>query len=107
MTDSEKQNQLRMMTDSHDGDDVLLFFLTLAKRKMLNRLYPFAKDTSSLEIPARYEGLQIEIAAFMLNKRGAEGEVQHNENGISRTYGTADVPAALLAELTPFCSLPE
>lgn len=107
MTDSEKLNQLRLMTDSRDGDDVLLFFLSLAKRRMLNRLYPFAKDTSALNIPSRYEGLQIEIAAYMLNKRGAEGEVQHNENGISRTYGTADIPPALLSELTPFCALPE
>lgn len=107
MTDSDKLNNLRLMTDSHDSDDVLLFFLSTAKRKMLNRLYPFAKDASELPLPPRYDGLQIEIAAFMLNKRGAEGEVQHNENGISRTYGTADVPSALMAELTPFCALPE
>ena len=106
MTDSEKLMELRAITGSADDDEVMLSFLALAKRKMLNRLYPFARTFTGLDMPERYESLQLEIATVLMNKRGAEGEVQHNENGVSRTYGNADV-APLLAEITPLCAIPE
>lgn len=106
MTDSEKLLELRALTRSRDDDDTLLSFLALAKRKMLNRLYPFANSYMGLDIPERYESLQFEIATVLMNKRGAEGEVQHNENGVNRIYGNGDV-SNLLAEITPMCALPE
>ena len=37
----------------------------------------------------------------MLNKRGAEGQLQHTENGIQRQYENADVPASMLKPVTP------
>lgn len=98
--------ELRNMTDSDDGDAILLTFLRMAERKILNRMYPFVESVEGLEVPPKYEGLQLEIAAFLLNKRGAEGEVQHNENGVYRTYGTSDVPPAMMAEITPMCAIP-
>ena len=39
----------------------------------------------------------------MLNKRGAEGEVSHTENGISRTYEKADIPTSMLRTIVPHC----
>ena len=71
-------------------DDLLNVYLAFAKEKMLNRIYPYVSDVSSLEIPARYTNLQVEIALYMYNKRGGEGEVAHNENGISRTYESSE-----------------
>ena len=106
MTDSEKLNELRNLVGGEEEDTTLLTYLSMAKRKILNRMYPYAEDYTELELPVRYEGLQLEIAVYMMNKRGAEGEVQHNENGINRIYGTADVPSAMLAEVTPFCAIP-
>ena len=47
--------------------------------------------------------LQVEIAAYLMNKRGAEGETYHGENGVNRTYENASVPASMLAGVTPFC----
>jgi hypothetical protein len=37
----------------------------------------------------------------MFNKRGAEGETSHSENGVSRTYSSASVSEELLREITP------
>ena len=54
-----------------------------------------------LEVPPKYELVHIEIAAYMLNKRGAEGEVTHSENGVSRTYEDGDIPPTLLRRITP------
>ena len=54
----------------------------------------------------RWNELQIQIALFMWNKQGAEGEKSHSENGVSRTYENADVPTSLLNDITPLAVIP-
>ena len=102
MTEVEKLSMLRVMIgQSNDGewsDDVLISYLAIAGEKILNRAYPY--DDTVKEVPRRYGYLQCEIAAYLLNKRGAEGQVSHSENGISRSYASADVPESMLSEVT-------
>lgn len=103
MSDTEKLIMLRAMVGEGDSDDVLLIYLTLAGRKIINRAYPYTSDVN--DVPRRYGYLQCEIAAYMLNKRGAEGETSHSENGISRSYESADVPESMLSQIIPFCEV--
>lgn len=103
MTESEKLNAVRAMVDSDDTDDVLSTYLTLAGRKIIARAYPY--DNSVKEVPEQYDFLQCEIAAYMLNKRGAEGQTSHSENGISRQYENADIPSSMLKVITPYCGV--
>ena len=108
MTDVEKLALCRVMVDQPDTaegwtDDVLNAYLTLAGKKIIERRYPY--DDTVTEVPVRYGVLQCEIAAYLLNKRGAEGEVSHSENGISRTYESANVPESMLADVTPYCGV--
>lgn len=105
MTDEEKIKTLKAMVGDSDSDDVLSTYLLLAGRKIINRAYPY--DSSVTDVPTEYETLQCEIAAYMLNKRGAEGQTQHTENGISRQYENADVPASMLKAVTPHCGIPK
>ena len=105
MTDEEKIKTLKAMIGDSDSDEVLSTYLLLAGRKIINRAYPY--DSSVTDVPAEYETLQCEIAAYMLNKRGAEGQTQHTENGISRQYENADVPASMLKAVTPHCGVPK
>lgn len=42
---------------------------------------------------------------YLLNKRGAEGQTAHSENGISRSYEDGDVPPTLLRDIVPFASV--
>jgi hypothetical protein len=63
-------------------------------------VYPY--DSTVTEVPNRYETKQVEIAVYLYNKRGAEGQTAHNENGINRTYESADVPESLMRGITPF-----
>lgn len=87
------------------GQDAFLsFLLTTAGQKILDKLYPF--DSTVSIVPTRYNTKQIEIAVYLFNKKGAEGEVTHNENGMNRTYESADVPASLMRGITPFCGSP-
>ena len=99
MTQAEKLTLLKAMVGESDTEEVLLAYLNIAGRKILNRAYPY--DPEVTEVPTRYDFLQCEIAAYLLNKRGAEGQTAHSENGISRSYESADVPESLLGAVTP------
>ena len=101
MNDQDKLNMLKNMVGTSDSDDVLSTYLTLSGNKIIAKAYPF--DSSVSEVPEQYDTLQVEIAAYMLNKRGAEGQVTHTENGIQRQYENGDVPSSLLKTVTPFC----
>lgn len=101
-----KLEQLKVLLgiSSTDKDNLLLMLLSISAQKILDRLYPY--NATVTDIPARYEVKQVEIAAYLYNKRGAEGQTSHNENGISRTYESADVPESLMRGITPFVGLP-
>lgn len=104
MADSYKLTQLRRMVGANASDDeLLLMYLTDAERAILNRLYPM--DDTPYTIPVRYESRQIEIAAYLYNKRGAEGETSHSENGISRSYENGSIPNSMLSDIIPFGSV--
>ena len=99
MTQAEKLTLLKAMVGESDTEEVLLAYLNIAGGKIINRAYPYG--TEDREVPTRYDFLQCEIAAYLLNKRGAEGQTSHSENGISRSYESADVPESLIGAVTP------
>ena len=103
MTEVEKLSLLRVMVGQPNegdwSDDVLLSYLNIAGRKIINRAYPY--DDSVEDVPRRYGYLQCDIANYLLNKRGAEGQTAHSENGVSRSYEAADVPESMLKEVIP------
>jgi hypothetical protein len=103
MTDTEKLTYLRAMVGGSDTDEVLSTYLVVAGKKIIARAYPY--DDTVTEVPDKYDTLQCEIAAYLLNKRGAEGQTQHTENGISRQYENADVPSSMLKVVTPHCGV--
>lgn len=102
MTDTEKLAMLKAMTGEKD-ERVLSTYLSIAGNKILKRAYPF--NSTVTVVPDRYAYNQVEIAAYLVNKRGAEGETAHSENGISRSYEDGDVPPTLLREIVPCASL--
>lgn len=109
MTEGKKQEMLRILIgDSKAKEDqyTLSAYLDMAGAKVLERLYPYKENWDGLEVPDKYAMLQLKIAAYMLNKRGAEGQVQHIENGVHRNYGDADVPESMLSSVAPFIGIP-
>lgn len=102
MTDTEKLTMLKAMTGEKD-ESVLSTYLSIAGNKVLKRAYPY--DQTVTVVPDRYAYNQVEIAAYLVNKRGAEGQTAHSENGISRSYEDGDVPPTLLREIVPFAGL--
>lgn len=103
MDDGAKLAMLKTMvgiaTSDKSEDVTLAVYLSLSANKILLRAFPY--DDTQTTVPARYETLQCEIAAYLWNKRGAEGELSHNENSINRSYESADVPESLMSRITP------
>ena len=79
---------------------ILSTYLDLAGDAIVRRAYPYANG--EMLVPVKYHGLQVEIAAYMMNKRGAEGQISHGENGITRNWGSADIPDDMLSRIVPF-----
>ena len=98
MNDADKLTMLQVMV-GENNESLLNVYLNIAKQKILDRAYPY--DDTKTEVPNKYAILQCEIAAYLYNKRGAEGQTSHDENGIKRTYENADVPESMLKQITP------
>lgn len=71
--------------DAQATDELVAIYLSDAEQTILNRMYPFGIPDDSY-IPERYESIQCQLAQRYFLRRGAEGEVIHNENGVNRTY---------------------
>ena len=91
--------RLKLRIPENNNELELEDVLESAKAVILSRRYPFGEQP--LEIEDRYKDLQIRIAIEMYNKRGVEGQTAHSENGVSRTYSSANVSEELLREITP------
>ncbi len=103
MTREEKLNALKAIVGDSDSDALLSTYLDISASKILAKAYPYNQEVT--EVPIQYESLQIEIAVYLLNKRGAEGQLMHSENGVSRTYESADVPSSMLRSVIPNCGV--
>jgi hypothetical protein len=91
--------RLKIRITEKVSDAELEDILESAKAVILSRRFPFGEQPE--EIENKYKDLQIRIAVEMFNKRGAEGETAHSENGVSRSYSSANVSEDLLSEITP------
>lgn len=102
MSEQEKLTFLKELVGvvGTDEDGLLKAYLSIAASAILRKLYPF--DDSKIVVPSRYAVLQCEIAQYLYNKQGAEGEVSHDENGIKRTYEGGGIPQSMLKGIVPY-----
>ena len=91
--------RLKVKIPENDNELELVDVLESAKAVILSRRYPFGEHPDGIE--KKYEDLQVRIAIELYNKRGAEGQTSHSENGVSRSYASANVSEDLLREITP------
>lgn len=103
MTQDEKLASLKLkLGEDVASDEILLDTLKDAEQIVLNRLYELTDIPNGATVPNRYGSVQVRIAVELFNKRGAEGQTSHSENGISRTYESVGVSPSLLREIKPF-----
>lgn len=93
-----------LIGEDPDATDALLsVYLNDAGAAILRRRYPFGAPEGAM-VPGIYSMLQVKLAARYFFRRGGEGEIRHNENGIDRTYGTVN-DEDLLMEVTPYAKV--
>ena len=106
MTEAEKIAMVQTLVenDAEATDTVVPVYLTLARNAMIERLFPYDTSKDSGDVPLRYDTIQCELAARYFLRRGGQGEINHEENGVNRQYGTVD-DEDILKRLTPFAKV--
>lgn len=89
----------KLLGNPQESDEVLQFYLDNASDIICDL-------RNSTIVESRYSTVQIKIAIELYNKRGAEGETSHSENGIARVYSSADISKELLNQITPMVKSP-
>lgn len=102
----EMESAVKAMVGDDRYDEVVPLYLDLAKSAVISRLFPMGGDVCWEHVPEKYHMRTCEIAVYLINKRGAEGEIGHRENGTDRTYESASVPASMLASMVPYAHVP-
>lgn len=91
-------DRLRAMT-GETNDDILETYLEMAKEEIIRRRYPFGGAPD--EFPSEYKFKALNIATYLINKIGAEGETRHVVDGVTREYESAHVPPSMLSDIVP------
>lgn len=113
MTQADKLTMLQQICGDPSADSAMLsVYLDLAADIVVHRAYPFLTSYVLAEVPDRYATVQVQIANELYLHRGAEGEKDHSENGVKRTYENGYVSDSLLKKIVPYArvigeSIPE
>lgn len=83
-----------LLGNPNDSDVVLRFCLDNAEDIICD-------IRNSDKVEKKYINSQLAIATEIYNKRGAEGQTSHNENGLSRSYETGDISKSVISRITP------
>lgn len=91
MTQVEKVSIVKALVGNSPTatDELIAVYLDDASEAILNRRYPFGVPEGAA-VPSAYERAQCKLAARYIDRMGAEGEKAHNEDGVSRTYGSVN-----------------
>lgn len=99
MEQHEKEAMVNALCGETDPNQ-LSAYLALAADKILNKRYPFGRKGDET-VPSKYETLQCQIAAYLLNKRGMEGQTGHTESATTMQFESGDVPNSMLDAVIP------
>lgn len=107
MTDAEKLEYLTALSKDEKDQEVLTNYLHLAETVAFARVFPFGceDEEKSAKVMQKYDRIICEIAVYLVNKRGAEGEKAHNESTAERQYENGGVPDSILKRLIPYCGV--
>lgn len=96
MTYADKLANLKVLLSDGGAlpsDEKLGVYLTLAGREILQWMYSLVGGVPEdvTEVPPKYTVTQIYAVLAGYTHAGAEGERQHNENGVNRVFNSTDM----------------
>ena len=103
MTTVEKLERVKALLKITDTtyDAELTVYLSFAKDEIISWLYSGKPPDNLSDVPAQYESIQIMAVISGFSSSGAEGQLVHSENGISRTWKYEEMGAFIRS---PVCA---
>ena len=95
--------RLGISSDDTSQDDLLEDILTTSYIAVMSRRYPYLDFNHWPDTDPCLEEKELLVAMDLYNKMGAEGQLSHSENGISRSYQSSWISKDLLADIVPVC----
>ena len=88
------------------SDDDLYDEIEASIEAVNDRRHFMPTDTKLFE--DKYKEIVVRLCICSIAKMGAEGQLSHSENGISRTYaGASELPNDILKEIVPLARIKE
>ncbi len=83
---------LKIASDDTSMDDDLSTYLDIAREEITNWMYiNYADKPEEVELPRKYDVVQVQAVIVGLNMQGGENQFKHTENGISREWHYTDM----------------
>lgn len=101
MTDEQMVLRIQTLVGDPRFDNFASIYLETAKEAIIAHRFPYREDATWDEVPEKYHVLACDIAVYLVNRRGAEGETSHTESGTSRSYESAGIPNSYLRCIVP------
>lgn len=96
----KRQLEIREFDISHLDDEILFDEIEDAIEAVNDRRHFISTDQKLFE--DKYKGIVIRLVICSFSKMGADGQLAHSENGVSRTYaGASEFPNDILKEIVP------
>lgn len=101
MTNAEKLAMLKSILVMDDSEDErLTVYLSASEKEILAWRYSYSENTPT-SVPAEYEMTQIFAVVAGYSQSGAENQLSHSENGISRSFKYEDMVAYIRSHVIP------
>lgn len=105
MTDEQMVSMVVAVVDEPRFDRFVPHYVEMAKSAVMAHLFPY-RDAEWEDVPTKYHARTCEIAVYLVNRRGGEGETTHSESGVSRSYESAGIPASYFRGMSPHVGVP-
>lgn len=108
MNVTEKLKMVKTLLDIAESDTTedsrIQVYLTAAEKEIISWRYSLSSQTVNT-VPAEYEMTQIFAVIAGYSQSGAESQLSHSENSISRTFSYPDMIHYIRKNVVPFCGL--
>lgn len=108
MAEIKEKHRLLVDLGAEDSsmDSLLSIYLNQAEKAVIKARHPYGSiDVQKAKALDDYSDNVESIYVYLWNKRGAEGQTSHNENGINRTFENAGIPISFLVDIVPLVKI--
>ena len=95
---------LEISLEDRSKDELISAYIMLADREILSWRYSYSAQPADV-VPCEYDTVAVMAVVAGYSQGGAENQLQHSENGISRVFKYADMVAYIRAHVIPLCKV--